>query len=140
MSSSGTVDSSAHQSGTSHLLAFHHTHLVGWDMGSSVIFLHSPPQSFRMVLARRKLHRPGVVVVPLQIPFCWRCIGRLASCRLATEAGLMLPFPAPVFRSQLSLHFCPGPERAFFLYNLSISSSRVATADKAFRCASHTLA
>ena len=35
MSSSGTVDSSAHQSGTSHLLAFHHTHLAGWDMGGS---------------------------------------------------------------------------------------------------------
>ena len=35
MSSSGTVDSSAHQLGTSHLSAFHHTHLVGWDMGGS---------------------------------------------------------------------------------------------------------
>ena len=35
MSSSGTVDSSAHQSGTSHLSAFHHTHSAGWDMGGS---------------------------------------------------------------------------------------------------------
>ena len=35
MSSSRTVDISAHQSGTSHLSSFHHTHLVGWDMGGS---------------------------------------------------------------------------------------------------------
>ena len=35
MSSSRRVDSSAHQSGTSHLSAFHCTHLVGWDMGGS---------------------------------------------------------------------------------------------------------
>ena len=41
---------------------------------------------------------------------------------------------------QLPLHLCSGPERAFFLYNLSISSSRVATVDKAFWCALCTLA
>ena len=35
MSSCGTVDSSTHQLGTSHLSAFHHTHLVSWDMGGS---------------------------------------------------------------------------------------------------------
>ena len=35
MSSDGTVDSSAHQLGTSHVLAFHHTHLAGWDTGGS---------------------------------------------------------------------------------------------------------
>ena len=35
VSSSGTVDSSAHQSGTSHLSAFHCTHLVGQHMGGS---------------------------------------------------------------------------------------------------------
>ena len=35
MSSTGTVDSSAQHSGTSHFLAFHHTHLAGWDTGGS---------------------------------------------------------------------------------------------------------
>ena len=35
MSSTGTVDSSAHHSGTSHFSAFHCTHLAGWDMGGS---------------------------------------------------------------------------------------------------------
>ena len=35
MSSSRTVDNSAHQSGTSHFSAFHHTHSADWDMGGS---------------------------------------------------------------------------------------------------------
>ena len=42
MSSSRTADNSAHQSGTSHFSAFHHTHLADWDMGGSGnIFLSS---------------------------------------------------------------------------------------------------
>ena len=63
----------------------------------------------------------------------WPAVGwlqKLASCHL-----FLLLSSDP----QLSLHFCPGPEWAFFLYNLSISSSRVATVNKAFRCASCTL-
>ena len=35
VSSSRTVDNSAHQLGTSHFSAFHHTHSADWDMGSS---------------------------------------------------------------------------------------------------------
>ena len=35
VSSSGTVDNSAYQLGTSHLSAFHCTHLADWDMGGS---------------------------------------------------------------------------------------------------------
>ena len=109
MSSSKTVDSSAHQPGTSHLSAFHRTHVAGSDMGgsgdiplfSSSVILDYPckkeatsawscggsPKSeslpFRPHSARRHIR-----------------VGGSASCRLATEAGLTLPFPAPVFRSK----------------------------------------
>ena len=48
---------------------------------------------------------------------------KLASCHL-----FLLLSSDP----QLSLHFHPGKEWAFFLYNLSISSSRVAMVNKAF--------
>ena len=147
MSSSGTVDSSAHQSGTLHLLAFHCTHSAGWDTGSSsdISLLSSSvisdgPWKKEAMSAWSCGGSPKSESVPSDpiplegVSVDWPAAGwlqKLASCHL-----FLLLSSDP----QLSLHFCPGPEWAFFLYNLSISSSRVTTANKAFRCASHTLA
>ena len=139
MSSSGTVDSSAHQSGTSHLSAFHHTHLAGWDMGgssdisllSSSVILDGPCKKEAMLAwscgSSPKSESAPSDPIPLegvsanQPAAGW--LQKLASCHL-----FLLLSSDP----QLSLHFHPGPEWAFFLYNLSISSSRVTVANKAF--------
>ena len=138
MSSSETVDSSVHHSGTSHFSAFHHTHLAGWDMGSSgdISLLSSSvvsddPCKKEAMLAWSCGGSPKSESVPSDLVLLegisadrpavgW--LQKLASCCLFL---LLLSGP------QLSLHFCPGLEQAFFLYNLSISSSRVATVDKA---------
>ena len=103
MSSSGTVDSSAQQLGASHISAFHHTLSAGWDTGSSgdISSLSSSvvsdgPCKKEATLAWSCGGSPKSESAPSDpIPL----EGRLASCRLATEAGLTLPFPAPIFRS-----------------------------------------
>ena len=149
MSSSGTVDSSTHQSGTSHLSAFHCTHLVGWDMGgsgdvssfSSSVILNDPCKkeatSAWSCSGSPKSESPPsdpVLLEGISGLADWLAVGwiqKLASCHL-----FLLLSSDP----QISLHLHSGPERAFFLYNLSISSSRIAMVDKALRCALHTLA
>ena len=143
MSSSGTVDSSAHQSGTSHLLAFHCTHLTGWDTGSSsdISSLSSSvvldyPCKKEATLAwscggSPKSESAPSDPIPLEgVMADWPAVGWLQ--KLTSHCLFLLLSSDP----QLSLHFHPGPEQAFFLYNLSISSSRVAMVDKAFQCAS----
>ena len=147
MSSSGTVDSSAHQSGTSHLLAFHHTHSAGWDVVgssdisslSSSVVLDDPCKKEAMLAwscgGSPKSESAPSDPIPLEgISADWPAVGWLQ--KLASHRLFLLLSSDP----QLSLCFCPGLEWAFFLYNLSISSSRVTMVDKAFRCASHTLA
>ena len=136
MSSSGTVDSSTHQSGTSHLSAFHCTHLAGWDMGSSSdisllsssVILDDPckkeaTSAWSCGGSPKSESVPSDPILLEGVSANWPAVGwlqKLASCHL-----FLLLSSDP----QLSLHFCPGPEQAFFLYNLSISSSRVTTVD-----------
>ena len=137
MSSSGMVDSSAHQSGTSHLLAFHCTHSAGWDMGGSsdISLLSSSvvsddPCKKEATLAwscggsPKSESAPSDPILLEGILADRPAVGwlqKLASCCL-----FLLLSSDP----QLSLRFCPGPEWAFFLYNLLISSSRVAAVNK----------
>ena len=149
MSSNRTVDSSAHQLGTSHLSAFHHTHSVGWDMGGSVdvsLFSSSvipdDPCKKEATLGWSCGGSPKSESLPSD-PIPLEGISGLADQlavgwlqKLASHHLFLLLSSDP----QLSLHLHSGPEWAFFLYNLSISSSRVATVDKAFRCALCTLA
>ena len=147
MSSTGTVDSPAHHSGTSHFLAFHCTHLAGWDMGSSgdISSLSSSVVSddpckkeatsaWSCGGSPKSESAPSDTVLLEGILADRPAVGWLQ--KLASHCLFLLLLSGP----QLSLHFCPGPEWAFFLYNLSISSSRVTTVDKALRCASCTLA
>ena len=147
MSSSGTVDSSTHQSGTSHVSAFHCTHLAGWDIGSSgdisllssSVILDSPCKKEAMLAwscggSPKSKSAPSDPTLLEGISADWPAAGWLQ--KLASHRLFLLLSSDP----QLSLCFCPGLERTFFLYNLSISSSRVATANKAFQCAFCTLA
>ena len=140
MSSSGTVDSSTHQSGTSHLLAFHCTHSAGWDMGgsgdisslsSSVMFRTDPCKKEAMSAwscggSPESESVPSDPILLEGISADWPAVGWLQKLALCCLFLLLSSDP------QLSLLFCLGLEQAFFLYNLSISSSRVATVNKAF--------
>ena len=141
-SSTGTGDSSTHHSGTSHFFAFHHTHSASWDTGgssdisllSSSVVSDDPCKkettSAWSCGGSPKSESAPSDPIPLegvladQPAVGW--LQKLASCCLflLLSSGL-----------QLSLHFHPGPEWAFFLYSHSISSSRVATVDKALQCA-----
>ena len=138
MSSTGIVDSFAHHSGTSHLSAFHRTHSAGWDMGgssdisllSSSVVSDDPckkeaTSAWSCGGSPKSESAPSDPILLEGISADRPAVGwlqKLASCHLFL---LLLSGP------QLSLHFCPGPEWAFFLYNLSISSSRVTAVNKA---------
>ena len=141
MSSSGTVDSSAHQLGTSHLSAFHHTHLVGWDTGgsgdissfSSSVISDNPckkeaTSTWSCGGSPKSESAPSepVLLEGLSGSVDQLAVGWLQ--KLASHRLFLLLSSDP----QLSLHLRSGLEWAFFLYNLSISSSRVTAIDKAF--------
>ena len=147
MSSTGTVDTSAHHSGTSHFSAFHHTHLAGWDTGSSSdisllsssVILDDPCKKEAMSAwscgGSPKSESVPSDPIPLEgISADRPAVGWLQ--KLASHCLFLLLLSGP----QLSLHFRPGLEWAFSLYNLSISSSRVAAVNKALQCALCTLA
>ena len=115
VSSSGTVDNSAHHLGTSHFSASHHTHSADWDMGGSGNISSSSSS--------------GILDDPCkkEATSAWSCggspkseslpsdpilpEGRSASCRLAREADLMSPFPSPFLRP---LTICMSPFNLFF--------------------------
>ena len=120
MSSSGTVDSSAHQSGTSQLSAFHCTHSAGWDMGSSgdisllssSVILDDPCKKEAMSAwsCGGSPKSESVVSDPILlggVSADQPAVGwpqKLASC---------LPFPAPVFRSTTVPSFLPRAGMGF---------------------------
>ena len=108
MSSSRTVDNSTHHSGTSHLSAFHCTHLVGWDMGGSGNISSFSSSGISDDFCKKEATSawelwwfPQVRVSAFRPHSARRHIrvSRSASCTLAREADLMLPFPSPFFRS-----------------------------------------
>ena len=134
-----TVDSSTHQSGTSHLSAFHCTHSAGWDTGSSgdisslssSVILDGPCKKEATLAWSSGGSTKSVSVPSDPIPLEGISADQPAAGwlqKLASHCPFLLLSSDP----QLSLHFCPGPEWAFFLYNLLISSSRVTAVNKAF--------
>ena len=149
MSSSRTVDSSAHPARDITPFSLPSHPFVG--LGYGWLWQHF----FILLLSRsgRSLQEGGYfglelwwfpqVLVSAFRPHSARGhirVSRSASCRLLQKLASHHLFLLLSSDPQLSLHLHSGPEWAFFLYNLSISSSRVAAVDKAFRCASCTLA
>ena len=148
VSSSGTVDNSAHQSGISHFLALHHTHLADLDTDGSGSISSSLPSNILDDPCKKEATStlscggsPKSKSLPLDpIPpggisglADWLAVGWLEKL---TWHHLFFLLSSSLWLS-LCLHL--GLEQTFIRCNFSISSSRVTAVDKAFWCTSHTL-
>ena len=149
VSSSRTVDNSAHQLGTSHFSALHCTHLVDWDMGgsgnipsSSSSGISDDPSKKEATSALSCGGSPkseslpsdpvppkGVSELAGQLAVGWLDKLSWHHLFLLLSSGLWL-----------SLCLCSRPEQALILCSFLISFSRVAAANSTFQCASCTLA